>query len=76
MSNERLNRNSPEKRVPDAENLIQFETRQNELFAAYAADIAASVEIAERDGKNWLDLGSVNEELKSFFTDVRKQQPL
>jgi hypothetical protein len=49
----------------------QFKEQQKELINKYETDITAAVEKARGDGKTWLDMGSVNAALDSFYREMR-----
>jgi hypothetical protein len=53
---------------------LELDTRQVELLERYATEIAVKANGAEKDGKQWLDVGEVSTELGSFYHEVRQNK--
>ncbi len=48
-----------------------FKEQQKELVDKYGTAITTALEKAIDDGKTWLDIGTVNAELASFYREMR-----
>jgi hypothetical protein len=63
-----------DKEMASSEELEAMDKRQDELLEKHRLAIIAAVEAEKKDGKYWLDLGTVNEELGAFFSSVRAKK--